>query len=217
MPDFPSLGVIRKPLSDAAKEHARVKRNLRLHALRAKPDATKEAARVKRNLKLRESRAKKLRESRAKADAAKDPAATKEAARVKRNLKLRESRAKADAAKEPDATKEAARVKRNLKLRESRAKPDATKEAARVKRNLRDRESRVKSQFRGVDRLGNRWRARLLQKVIGTYGGESLAAHAYDDAAREHYGDDAVVNFLLDDTPTSQADRASTRPSHATA
>jgi hypothetical protein len=92
---------------------------------------------------------------------------------------------------------DAARERRNQRVTESRER-----------RNQRVTESRGSSQYRGVDREGDRWRVRLLAKVVGRYDNELDAAHAYDDAARERYGDDAVVNFSLDFTPTTQQDRA---------
>jgi hypothetical protein len=105
------------------------------------------------------------------------------------------------------------RKRRNRKAKESRIiSTDPLSTAAQLaKRQLRNQKakaSRCSSQYRGVGRDGDRWRVRLLAKVVGRYDNELDAAHAYDDAARERYGDDAVVNFSLDFTPTTQQDRA---------
>jgi hypothetical protein len=79
--------------------------------------------------------------------------------------------------------------------------------AKRLRRSEKESKSRSKSQYRGVDKVGNRWRARIHRKKVATFSEEKQAAQAYDVAARKHYGDDAVVNFLVDGTPTSQEER----------
>jgi HNH endonuclease len=57
------------------------------------------------------------------------------------------------------------------------------------------------SKFRGVSRAsgGKKWKAYLRldgkQRYIGRFESEIDAAHAYDAAARTHYGEFAVLNF----------------------
>lgn len=55
------------------------------------------------------------------------------------------------------------------------------------------------SKFKGVDRRGDRWRARIRVHgspiYIGVFRSEELAAAAYDEAARLHFGDFACLNF----------------------
>lgn len=59
--------------------------------------------------------------------------------------------------------------------------------------------------FRGVSKCSKdgRWQARIRVKRQVTYLGrfvkEEDAARRYDEAAREHHGDKAVLNFLTED------------------
>jgi hypothetical protein len=54
--------------------------------------------------------------------------------------------------------------------------------------------------FKGVDRCGDRWRARIKRNgktasIGGLYVTAEEAARAYDKAAREHFGEFAWLNF----------------------
>lgn len=55
------------------------------------------------------------------------------------------------------------------------------------------------SQFKGVCAYGNRWRAQIMhrgqKKNLGLFSSEEEAAKAYDDAARERFGEFARLNF----------------------
>jgi hypothetical protein len=112
------------------------------------------------------------------------------------------------------ATAQAKRAYRNQQAKNARAATDPRSVSiAHAKRQKRNRTRTARgSQYRGVNQNGIRWRARLLGKLVGTYGNEIDAAYGYDDAARKHYGEDAVVNFLAEGTPTTQEARARQPP-----
>jgi hypothetical protein len=55
------------------------------------------------------------------------------------------------------------------------------------------------SRFKGVCRKREKWRAQIVkdgkQKSLGTYTTEEAAAHSYDRAALEMFGEFANLNF----------------------
>jgi hypothetical protein len=55
------------------------------------------------------------------------------------------------------------------------------------------------SQYKGVSRRGNRWRARIKvngqEIALGYFSAETDAARAYDTAAVEHFGEFACLNL----------------------
>ena len=62
------------------------------------------------------------------------------------------------------------------------------------------RKTRGASQFKGVSRHHGRWQAKILgpgstRVHLGYHDIEADAARAYDDAAREHFGEFACTNF----------------------
>lgn len=66
--------------------------------------------------------------------------------------------------------------------------------------NLRKRSGETASAYKGVSRTrGGRWRAYIApggkQKHLGIYDSEEDAARAYDRAARDLYGEYALLNF----------------------
>jgi hypothetical protein len=71
------------------------------------------------------------------------------------------------------------------------------------------------SKYKGVsiDKRTNKWRAIIYHKYIkihlGFFDNEEEAARAYDEAAKELYGEYAVLNFKEDSHPSSP--RASPR------
>ena len=66
------------------------------------------------------------------------------------------------------------------------------------------RAAKAQSRFKGVRRSYRRWAAQIevMGKTIylGTFGSEESAARAYDDAARQHFGDFARTNFVREET-----------------
>ncbi len=62
-----------------------------------------------------------------------------------------------------------------------------------------NRRSWSKSGFKGVTRNGNGWAARIVvlrqPRYLGTFGTAEEAAHAYDDAAWEAFGEHAMLNY----------------------
>ncbi len=54
---------------------------------------------------------------------------------------------------------------------------------------------KTKSIYKGVRKAGGRWSAYMAHKYLGVYDTEEAAARAYDNAAREHFGIYAAVNF----------------------
>jgi hypothetical protein len=68
--------------------------------------------------------------------------------------------------------------------------------------NARSRRKSWKSssQYKGVKKHQDRWRAYIsvnnVDKHIGLYRDEAEAAHAYNRAAMEHYGEFAVINKI---------------------
>lgn len=69
---------------------------------------------------------------------------------------------------------------------------------AQQQHNTRRRRTN-QSGFKGVRYVGGRWRAELrvggAQRRLGVYDDPITAARAYDDAARHHFGEYALVNF----------------------
>ncbi|SCW56700.1 AP2 domain-containing protein [Sphingobium faniae] len=57
----------------------------------------------------------------------------------------------------------------------------------------------LQSRFKGVCRIGKKWRAYIYlnkrQAHLGTFADEVMAARAYDAAARAHFGSFCCVNF----------------------
>jgi hypothetical protein len=67
------------------------------------------------------------------------------------------------------------------------------------------------SRFLGVGQHQGRWRARFNNKHIGEYGTETEAAKAHDTLSRNLHGAHAVVNFAVDGTETTAAQRSAER------
>lgn len=59
--------------------------------------------------------------------------------------------------------------------------------------NMQNRETRPG--LKGVDRCGDRWRAKFRAQYLGMFGSPEEAARAYDTAARHHAGEFACLNF----------------------
>lgn len=73
---------------------------------------------------------------------------------------------------------------------------------ARYSQNSQNQKTNRRNQsgYRGVQKIGNRWVARLRiedgpNKRLGSYITAEEAAHAYDNAAKEHHGEFANLNF----------------------
>lgn len=58
-----------------------------------------------------------------------------------------------------------------------------------------DRRSTNQSGFKGVHPKKRRWAARIQNRYLGTYATPEDAAHAYDEAAIETWGEFARLNF----------------------
>ena len=71
--------------------------------------------------------------------------------------------------------------------------------ATRRQQQAKTRKKYGESRYKGVGMAGNRWRARIVidgrQRHLGCFGSELEAAHAYDAAACEEYGEFARLNF----------------------
>jgi len=74
--------------------------------------------------------------------------------------------------------------------------------------NMRAEQYAGSSQYKGVARCRNKWRAQISEndtgKHLGTFNSEAAAAAAYNRAAREMFGEFAVLNDVpddLEDTP----------------
>lgn len=73
----------------------------------------------------------------------------------------------------------------------------------RVSRNLNSHNKKIsgKSKYRGVSwhKRSNKWQSRIgtdgVEIYLGMFDNEQDAAHVFDEAAREIYGDNAVLNF----------------------
>lgn len=74
---------------------------------------------------------------------------------------------------------------------------------ASVRNNSRNQRplSNARSNYKGVDRAGRKWRARISLEgdknrlFLGHFDTEEEAARAYDSAAKEHFGEFAYLNF----------------------
>lgn len=60
------------------------------------------------------------------------------------------------------------------------------------------RKPRCSSGFKGVYQNKSRWMARIKKHYIGTFDTKEQAARAYNIAAYEHYGENAVLNNIPD-------------------
>jgi hypothetical protein len=81
---------------------------------------------------------------------------------------------------------------------------------------MREVEDGVKN-YRGVHKTGNRYKARVTVegkgKHIGVYPTEEEAGRAYDEAAKEIYGDFALLNFPENDGPYGMLDHKNLKES----
>lgn len=69
-----------------------------------------------------------------------------------------------------------------------------TQNQATSRRTFRSKSSR----FRGVCRCRDRWKAAISGQAVGYFRSEEEAAHAYDKAAAERFGEFATLNFPLE-------------------
>lgn len=64
--------------------------------------------------------------------------------------------------------------------------------------NMPNRRKNSSSLYKGVTKIGKRFQARFEGKSFGYYDQRDDAARAYDKAAKDKYGDEAVLNFPID-------------------
>jgi len=64
--------------------------------------------------------------------------------------------------------------------------------------NKSNRRKNASSLYKGVTQVGGRFQARFEGKSCGCFAQRDDAARAYDKAAKEKYGDEAVLNFPID-------------------
>lgn len=57
------------------------------------------------------------------------------------------------------------------------------------------------SRFHGVCRVNGKWRAKCAGQRLGAFDDEVMAAMVYDSAARDYFGEFALVNFPQNSSP----------------